>query len=231
MKSQFLLINFFILFLTTVSISQDISDDRGLFVNFDVGKSIYHLTQEGYSFDIEGFYVFPQGFMLGLAYGNTKFFREQLNSRNIADYTIQGSYIKPSIGFSFFDDNNVDIMLNLGVVLSRFDEEFKPFIPGSYFPDFQGDVIKRDNVNVIGGEIQSGLWLFRQSKVSVIISARCVLTRHPPLSDNRVAELLNVRYMPGIGENIFNQGILKEEARRTNLLLFGANLKLVYKIF
>jgi hypothetical protein len=190
------------------------------------------LASGGYSFDPEVRFINQKDVMIGFAGGATQYFRRQNSERNYANYSTEGFYLKPQIGYMFYNDlSNLTFFLNVAFVYSQAKERLQPFIPGTYFGNYYGPEIRRNNLRSYGGEVSFEMMYNFKSRFSLMLNARLTAVSYPQVPDNQMVNQLAVQYMPGVGNwlgNWNNEGIYYG----SNMFFsIGLGIKAVYRIF
>jgi hypothetical protein len=169
-------------------------------LNYDVAKSINHWSFKGYSYDPEILVIFPNRMVVGAGWGTTDFYREKLPDQNIIEYHMKGQYWKAQIGYLLPTRNDKTAwLITLGYVHSKGDESLMPYIPGSYFGNYYGPELKRENLKSSGGQLQTQLWFFPKSRVSFMLSSRVAWMSFPQKPVNPYTEHLDLKYLVGGG--------------------------------
>lgn len=202
-------------------------------LNYDIGKSIFHLILGGYSFDIEGLYRLPNSrFGIGLGLGYTKYFVKKDEINNIKDFTVKGYYFKPQINYIIIKEPTWYLTLSLGGIFSKYDESLKPFIPGGYYAPLVGESLNRSDMNTIGGDMRFSYHFETKSRFSVIITGAMAVVGYPKMPPNEIIDRLEPLYIPGAGiratEGSFNSG---SSVHNDTFISFNVGLKVAYRLF
>lgn len=226
MKSSYLFLSYFLLH----SLSISAQENSQLFLSYDVAKSLHHLSQNGYSHDVEMTYLFSNTSNLGvtLTYGDSQYYRKEFTRANVRNYTVQGFYINPQITFLFPSarTKNYDLFFSGGVIFTQFEEKLNVFIPTKHFEPFVSE-IKFSNLESWGINANLNAWFFRNKKISFMLGGELILAGIPVSRDIEVIGDLALRYMPGAGTNFMGTNIISG-GLFTNVNL---SVKIVYKIF
>jgi hypothetical protein len=201
-------------------------------LTYNVSKSALHLALGGYSFDPELRFMSKGDFIWGISGGLSKYYRRENGERNYANYSSEGFYIKPQIGYMFFEESSlVNTFLSLGLIYSKLDESVQPFIPGSYFGNFYGPPIQRSNLRSLGGEVSLDLMFNLKSRFSIMLNARMAMASYPNTPDEPLINRLPIQYMPGVGNWLGNWTANGEYNGNNTFFSLGIGAKVAYRIF
>lgn len=174
--------------------------NSGIYINYDIVKSLFHLGSGGYSLDFEGLYIIPDSnFGISLNYGHTKYHRGEISRANIQNFTAKGYYFKPQFNFIIPKTVERNFIFSLGLILSNYSESLQPRIPGNYYNALIGETITRSNINTIGGDIRISYHFIPKSKFSFILTSGIAIINSPKLPQNIMIDELEPLYVPGVG--------------------------------